>query len=472
MELGTAEAAALRFHFFYAARAGFALRWPDRGRVVAGLWRTLVCSPRPRFPARPPHRPLLLYAYATPSNLGQMSPVAAELARRGWGFDAALGRGMRAPDHAAGPEGRCLTLRQVCGWVGLRDRLACWRQAGQAAPPLLAAYQRHFPELGTGLARWRPRLRAYLTEALLYRRAWERLLRAWQPSCVVSTSDFWPFEHTLFAEARRQQVPSLCIQHGVVGAFWWPSEAQRLLLWGSFFRDELLALGAPPERLKLCGMPASDRLFQKPRRPTPPAAPGERLRCVLLSNAHGAGVLPRAGERFAALLEELVVRFPSVAWRVKLHPIEDGTFYRRLSPAAYASLEILPKNIPLETAVSEADLVAVWFSGAAMEAMMMGRPLIVLAAGPEMAEVAWWPRLGGGMAIESVEQMEVYLRRFTTQPEYRLALLAAQDEFLARAFAHPGAAARAVVDEIGTVAGLPLDGQDRAGPAVGGRTGV
>lgn len=133
---------------------------------------------------------------------------------------------------------------------------------------------------------------------------------------------------------------------------------------------------------------------------------------------------------------------PSVIWKIKLHPAEDDSFYRRMGAAVFSHLKFHPKQTSLEDAVSDADVVTTLYSTSGLEAMIMDRPLIVATDSPRGQELAWWPSMGGGTYAHSAEDFSLQVRNLMGNDIYRAQHLARQRDFLAKSFANQGSSAK------------------------------
>lgn len=391
---------------------------------------------------------LFCFPHQTQSNLGNLIPVAREARRRG----------LLTRIVTVGPAS-AVELREFVGEVPVvstRDLLSqqSVRSRGQSALATVRKYrqlsdllERHAPSLAVG---WRRNFGVFLREistSVQMAKAFEVLLQAWKPACVVSTSDLWPLEYQFHYQASRLRIPSLVVQHGVVGFFWWPFLADVYSMWGETFRQKMLDLGAPSNRLVVCGMPAADELFRK--RASGSAA-GTITRkpavCLILSHAHTRRMDPGMFRKYGEVLSEAIRSTPFIRWCVKLHPAEDHSFYQTLGEDVYQRLQIHPRTVSLEEAVNDADVTATLFSTAGLEAMILQRPLIVLSVSDKVREVAWWPALGGGVYAATADALKNQLLELTSNSQYRSTLLERQRHFLTGNFENRGHAAEAVVD--------------------------
>ena len=109
-------------------------------------------------------------------------------------------------------------------------------------------------------------------------------------------------------------------------------------------------------------------------------------------------------------------------------------------------MQIQSRNISLDDAVAEADVVCTIRSTAGLQAMMMRRPLIVLDLTPSVECSVWWPFYGGGLAVKNSHAFKTAFDQLMNNPESRKSLLKSQQEFLDKSFANKGNAAAVIVD--------------------------
>lgn len=287
----------------------------------------------------------------------------------------------------------------------------------------------------------------YISTSIRAEMAFQVLFDAWRPSCVVSPSDLWPIHFQFSNQAASMRIPSVTIQHGISNYCSWPFVSELCCVWGEDFADEMLRIGTPSERLAVSGLPSTDRMFRKTE-PVPYWQERGRSQpvCLFLSQTHGSDSEPEIFARYKRLVSDVVRRMPSVTWKVKLHPMEDDSFYRTLDSDVFSSLTFHSKQTSLEDAVTDADVVTTAYSTSGLETMIIGRPLIVAPAIPRVRELAWWPATGGGAFAESAEDFDVQLTSIVSDRSRWTKQLEQQHSFLSKSFANQGHAAECVVD--------------------------
>jgi lipid A disaccharide synthetase len=209
----------------------------------------------------------------------------------------------------------------------------------------------------------------------------------------------------------------------------------------------MLRIGTPPERLAVVGLPSTDRMFRQNKKGLFWQERGRSQPvCLFLSQTHGNQSEPVVFAKYKELVAQIMKGTPSITWKVKLHPMENDSFYRELGADIFSRLIFHPKQVSLEEAVEDADVVTTVYSTAGLEAMIMGRPLIVAPAMRRVRELAWWPTVGGGTYADSAEDFQTQLTNLVSDRSRWAGQLEQQHTFLNKNFANQGHAAQCVVD--------------------------
>jgi hypothetical protein len=460
-QIGSDEAKALRvlIYIIFLENSGTTHR--NRLRCWRKLWRWLVVPIGTRMADAVGSHPLFVFMHDTPANMDNLTPVVQAAQGRGWNPHILTGDGINVSSRVGNRVANCVSLRGLMAATNLRERYISLTRARSHYAALYSGFKSQGSQWTNVIRHHRTWI---VTELALFMAAslgLRRLYAALQPSCVISTSDLWPFDHAVFAEARRRKIPSFVIQHGVAAGFWWPCVADKLLLWGNSTRNDLMKYGAPADRLAVCGMPSADHLLRQGQASSGAKPCNAVSSYVILSNTQGRSLYPDLYARYGLLLKAVVAATPATRWTVKLHPREDETFYRELLDGRFPNFSILPKSTSLAEAVMQADVACTLFSTAGMEAMIMRRPLVVFDVGPVIREYAWWPKSGGGVYVGSPEEMAEFVKKAASDGQFLSDLVAKQDQFLSENIANPGRAAEAVLDTIQEV-------MSNASPAIRG----
>lgn len=412
--------------------------------LLACLKRFLLRKAAPFRRLTPlPGLPLILIPYATGSNLLNLLPVAHEAKKRRLLGLIVAGEGVRG-ENLNGFDSVIIEsdLWNAARKYGMfRIFQSARRKLNDVVRLLELLAPRHVRRVRQNYG-WIFR-QLVISEAM--RDAFRALLREWRPSCIISTSDYWPFEFQCYCQAKRLNIPTAMIQHGEwTSVTSWPVYADTCLVWGSVFRSKLFELGAPDERVKVCGMPASDAYFNQAT--TKLLTGGSSPVCLLLSHAHDRFEEPALFKAFGQFFAEVIRSNPHVRFRIKLHPAEDDSFYREQGFSGHKQVEVLPVETPLDRAVKESDVVCTIRSTAGLQAMMMQRPVIVIDLVPGVDCSVPWPLTGGGLAAKTSQFFGTVLDRLSNDQDFKTTLLKSQNGFLDKAFANKGRAAASIVD--------------------------
>lgn len=418
------------------------LRQARRVLVSAG---SLLPMRRVPLATAEPGKFLFCFAHRTASNMQNLLPVAREAQRQGL-----LGGIVSASDFSkelAEFTGQVpiATAADLTSQLGIRDQAQIASEALRIfheVSSMLTAYDEH---LGARCRRNAGTVVAEIVTSLRMERAFRILLDSWLPSCVVSTSDLWPLEYQLAHQASCRQVPSIVLQHGNLVYFYWPFSASLLVVWGQQSFNEMLAFGAPPGRLTIGGMPASDKTFSRVPEAGNHARVGRPV-CLILSHTHARHLEPELYANYKRFLSELIPAAPFVRWKVKLHPSETHSFYDELDPHVAAGIEFHPQSTSLEEALRDADIATTLYSTSGMEAMIMGRPVIVPIVSPRMTEPNLLPQIHGALFVHTPEDFRRELEALVSSPDCRARQLESQRDVLNRCFSNQGRASKAIVD--------------------------
>jgi hypothetical protein len=388
--------------------------------------------------------PLILFPYATGSNLLNLLPVAQEAKRRRLLGLVVGGHGVR-PESLSDFE-NVITEHKLWQMARKGGVLRIFQSAGRKFKKLVDLLERLDGQCANRVRQNYGWIFRQLVASEAMQDCFRSLLADWQPSCIVSTSDYWPLEFQLYCQAKRLNIPTSMIQHGeLTSVTCWPTYADTFLVWGSVFRDKLLELGAAAERLKVCGMPASDALFNRCQKTEIKSVNTASPACLVLSHAHDRFEEPGLFKIFGGFLDEAIRSNPRVAWKIKLHPAEDDSFYRELGLIGHKQTQVLPRDTTLDQAVEESDVVCTIRSTAGLQAMMMQRPLIVLDLIPGSESSVYWPLHGGGVAAKDSGSFKTVFDRLIDDDAFRAATLDLQSKFLDQSFANRGRAATEIV---------------------------
>ncbi len=393
-------------------------------------------------------KPLIFFPATSSSNLQNLLPVALEAKRQDSLGGIVTGAAVKSgSDGVFGDFSPVLREHDLSGRIGMGFLPRSLRRAVRRLNWMIAWLK---PQHAHYAKRVRQNYGAYVKMMITAERAkiaCRDLLLAWQPSCLLSTSDFYPFEFQLIWQAKKLGIPTSILQHGESNdVVLWPTYADTFLAWGESYREQFLKRGAPENRLHVTGMPASDALFGMSESRAATDAKTTNPVCLVLSHTQDRVEDSVLFEAFGRCLIDTIRSTPRIKWNIKLHPSEDDSFYRENGMADLAQVKVLPRETSLEQAVNESNVVCTIRSTAGLQAMMMRKPVIVLDLVKQGAAPVTWPLQGGGIYAKEAVQFQTNLNRLISEADYLGSVLSQQHQFLEFKFANRGQAATAVVD--------------------------
>jgi len=353
---------------------------------------------------------------------GYIGPVLRALAARvPAGGLALLGLGPRTNFRMRGwrhrlaefndPQARDLPLvpvESLATWTAIRPSLAVWRERNRTLRALEASPALRTASVVGGYNLW-PIVRRELLGVTHLQLPWSAramdeigaALDRLRPRVVVTYAEAGGWGRALTLEARRRGIPVAGLQHGFIYRHWLnylhepdemvPSAGRPqdrgfprpdlTLLHDGFAERHLVDAGHfPPSSVLVTGSPRLESFVDAGRRLTADdrqrvradagAGPGRQL--VVLATK-----FTQIGAWFRPLVEA-VAAMPDAHLAVKCHPAEAATPYEAVA-GAVPNVRVLPAGADLAALVASAELIVTVNSTAAIEAMSLDVPGLVLA---------------------------------------------------------------------------------------------
>lgn len=209
------------------------------------------------------------------------------------------------------------------------------------------------------------------------------VLRRYRVTTIVTASHAH-YAGRLYCEVgARLGIPSLSLQHGVAGvpSIYAPVHSTKMAVWGELPRLWLISNGAEPEQLVVTGQPRLDALVS----PGPQRSRADVLGQLGLDPARTTWIVapdPEPREIRHAMTEivfAIASAFPDVQVIVRPHPADDIKYYQiRLATGLASGRLVLGTRIDAASLLAAADLLFVGQSTLGLEAMILGRPVVVL----------------------------------------------------------------------------------------------
>jgi hypothetical protein len=308
------------------------------------------------------------------------------------------------------------------------------------------------------------------------------VLRALKPAALVLYAESSGWGRAALAACRAASVPTVAVQHGIIYPKYYsyrhgPGEEDcprpdRTAVFGEAARRLLVEMGGyEPRSLVVTGSPKFDDLLASARgrdrgrtRARLGAADADRL-VLVASRYRGIRSTHSAiGGAFAGLVRALE-ELDGVRGVVKPHPAEPAEAYEADLRGA-RRVRVVPPGADLLDLLHAADALVTVESLSAVEALVLGRPVLVLNMPTHLRALV---DEGLALGVAAGDDPAPALRRILFDPATRRGLEAARQRYLSEVAAGVDGGARGrIVSLIATTAGVP-EAPDR--PARGGMVG-
>jgi hypothetical protein len=233
------------------------------------------------------------------------------------------------------------------------------------------------------------------------------LLSHWRPSVIVTDYDRNTYWSCLVLAAKKLGIPTVTMVHGVMhkeALGYSPVLADKIVCWGEFDREKLLAAGEPLEKILVGGCPRLTREL-----PLSAEHAREKMGMDLTKKSIMLATNPIDTE----ILKKTVSAFCIAAERagnwsafVRLHPSENLITYSDVMKK-HPSIQFYENaEFSLEDALSAADIVVVRESGIGGDALVKGKLVVVLSVdGPPLGYSAELVYKAGCPLVTSSEEL-------------------------------------------------------------------
>jgi hypothetical protein len=261
--------------------------------------------------------------------------------------------------------------------------------------------------------------------------------------CLYAESSAWG--RVALAACRAARVPSLALQHGILYPNYYsyrhdPDEEacprpDRTALFGEAARRLLLDLGHyKPESLVVTGSPKFDDLLRAAQSSDRDAlrarlGVGKDDRLLLVASRYRAirQTHQAIGSAFASLLRA-VERVGSARLLVKPHPSErPGEYEARIEEVGTERASVLPSSSDLVELLHACDILVTVESLSAVEALVLGRPVLILNMPTNLRELVV---KGVALGVKTGEDPTPALKALLEDPAIRRAVDAAREHYL------------------------------------------
>lgn len=272
--------------------------------------------------------------------------------------------------------------------------------------------------------------------AIYHSRLWRRLLDEVQPAAVVSFNAYNEAIAPGIRQANARGLSTICCQHGIWGPYFLAGALDpfdEVLVFGQYAREMLAPLAGPHTEFTLTGHCLYDDLS-----PASAASSGQGLRegareIVLITTQATESRLSASEPRWWLDGSADACQQLGALLVVKTHPEEKALArYHRLGERWGDTVRVVPHGeAPLSELMAQADVLVTRFSTTALEANLMGKPVVTINLTSRRDQYPYAAE-GGALAAYSYDEILPTLRAALTDEATRARLAAKREQFLAR----------------------------------------
>jgi CDP-glycerol glycerophosphotransferase (TagB/SpsB family) len=251
-------------------------------------------------------------------------------------------------------------------------------------------------------------------------------------SCVVTRFGYWYFWpcRPLLWLAKSRGIPSIAYQPAVLignnekADRWWPIAdipiiASYKTIWGQQFKEFFMSFGVPENRAPVIGNPHFDRIKSYLA-----SSNGEFRRKYGIPDSHKVILHPTESPDFRRLATvkvavEAIQALPDTTLLIKTRDQEypeEKEIYNDII-REHPRIKVLDANQPIYDLIANSDVVLVFFSTCGVEAMLFGKPVVIIDVKREEPPYSY-TELGAPEAQNGAE-LEALLRKLFSDPDYR-----------------------------------------------------
>ena len=272
-------------------------------------------------------------------------------------------------------------------------------------------------------------------------------LKAARPAAIVTDFDRNQQWSCLVLAARLLRIPTVTLVHGVMheaALGYSPVLADKIVCWGEFDREKLLAAGEPPDKILIGGCPRLSRDLSATAAQGRMKLSLDPQKPVVMFATSPEGKRLELAESFCAAVEKL----DFLSGVVRLHPSEKLASYRAIIEKHPRVIFFESHVATLDESLAAADMIVVHSSGVGSDALVKRRPSVVLdfEAQPSGYSGDLVERAGCPHARTPDELADILRRILLDEPFRRQLALAAEHFVESFCSVYGGESARLIAD--------------------------
>jgi hypothetical protein len=192
-----------------------------------------------------------------------------------------------------------------------------------------------------------------------------------KPKCIITEFDRNSLASPMILSARKHNILTITLTHGVIEYGFTPLLADHILCWGKCQKERLISLGVEPYRISVTGNPMIKVIERCPGKKT---RSSNNVKVCLAIGPEAEYLNKSLIEAFDYAVEQL----EQVEGIIKLHPTLKRGNYKWINSISSKVIIFDSLDITNSELFNIIDLLIVHFSGIANEALAAGTPVVLL----------------------------------------------------------------------------------------------
>lgn len=284
---------------------------------------------------------------------------------------------------------------------------------------------------------------------------------------IVLINDVLPFEKSVVKVADKFDIPSLVIQHGLCSSYnpvgYLPLSATKMAVWGDYSRKWMINRGVDENRLVITGAPFFDRYFyRKPGKDVYTELKIDRCKKIVLYTLECSPknvmfikflILPNQHKKRISAIFNTFKNLPDLFLVIKVHPsVKDSSIIDIASEETGFKNYKVVYDIDIYNLLSISDLVITSWSTVGLEAILLGKPLMIINFYGNVKDPIGFAKKGVAIAVDKPSDLKKTINSMLTDLKLQKSLGKGRRRFIRLYnYKHDGKASERVVKLIKTI---------------------
>jgi UDP-N-acetylglucosamine 2-epimerase len=262
----------------------------------------------------------------------------------------------------------------------------------------------------------------------------EKLIKARAPDIICLMPDGLILQQIASALAKKYNIPTLAcsaaMETGNARSYIRHLHADKIAAMGEVIKNIYIESGIEPERIVVTGIAHFDLLFNRNKEQDKQVLLGSDIepskRTILFTTDN---ISLSETQRMLSGVIDAVLKMQGVQLVVKVHPSEDAGPYQTMAEKYHDPGIRVVKDTDLYALISNCELLITKYSTTALEAMMIGKPVVIINLSGQPTPVPYAEE-GAALGVYQYEDIEQSVLKTMYDEETRSKLKEGRDRFI------------------------------------------